>query len=180
MKIKIIAIALTTVMVITFASCTKKQDDTSSVSSAEVSSVVTEALVYEEAVDTPDTTAAGDIFETLDSPDFSQREEVISPYKFPYEPDDLKEDLIDYGSSLGLRFNGKLTMQTATSVVKCETRSAVNDKVLETWCKNEIDDIATLAKSSSIPLNEVEFNITVIKSSKYDGEYDITVYGASK
>lgn len=173
---KITAIALLAVMVLQLTACGKKDKEEVS-STEETSSIVSESPEVKETADTVDTP---DILETLDTPDFSQREEVISPYEYPYEPDDLKEELIDYGSSIGLSFNGTLTMKTATSVTKCETRSAVNGTVLETWCKSEIDDIATFAKSSNIPLPDVEFNIMVVNSAKYDGEYIITIYSSSK
>lgn len=169
MKRKIIVIALAAVMVLPFAACTKKQDSTSSVSSAAVSSVVSEVAKPEETetADTPD---------TPESPDLSQKEEYLSPFEFPYKTIDIKDELEEYGEKKGMIFNGTLTMQDAKSVVKIETRSAVNGRVLEAWCKDEIDGILSLAKSNGLSPADIGFNIAVYESSRYDGEYDITIY----
>lgn len=176
MNKRIISILIAALTALTLTACGKEKEEETT-SSVEETSSIAETISSEEPAETQDTP---DIADTLDSPDFSQREAVVSPYTFPYIPDDLKEDLIDYGNSIGLTYNGYLTMQSSTATTKIETRSAVNERVLEAWCKDEIDDVATLAKNNNIPLNEIEFNITVIESAKYDNEYDITLYSSCK
>ena len=168
---KIIAITLAAVMVLPFSGCLKKKEKDDASSSEDNSSVV--SVAEQEKSETPDTLDTPD---TPVSPDFSQKEEYISPFEFPYEPSDIKDVLEEYGEEKGLRFNGTLTMQDAKSVTKLETRSAVNGRVLETWCNEEIDDIIALAKNNGLTAFDIEFNIAVYESPRYNGEYDITIY----
>lgn len=168
---KIIAITLAAIIILPFSGCLKKKEKEDVWSSEDNSSVV--SIVEQEKSETPDTLDTPD---TPESPDFSQKEEYISPFEFPYEPSDIKDALEDYGTEKGLRFNGTLTMQDAKSATKVETRSAVNGLVLEAWCKSEIDSIITLAKDNGLSAYDVEFNVVVYESSRFDSEYDITFY----
>lgn len=169
---RIVLIALAMMMALPIAGCKKKQNNTSS---EEVSSVVSE-VSEPEKTEEPETKDTPDTVDTPESPDLSQKEEYISPFEFPYEIADIKGALEEYGEQKGMTFNGTLTMKDAKSVIKIETRSAVNGRVLEAWCKDEIDDILTLAKNNGLSPNDVNFNIAINESSRYDGEYDITIY----
>lgn len=168
---RIVIIALAAAMALPLAGCLKKKEKEDVSSSEDNSSVV--SIVEQEKSETPDTHYTPD---TPESPDFSQKEEYVSPFEFPYEPSDIKNVLEEYGEEKGLRFNGTLTMTDSKSVTKVETKGAVNGRVLETWCKKEIDDIITLAKNNGLTAFDIEFNIAVCESSRYDGEYDITIY----
>ncbi len=178
MRRKIIAISLLTVMLLSFSACLKKKEDAVS-SVPDTSSVVSSEPAEPIKTDTPDEPDTIDTPDTPDSPetpDFSQKKEYISPFEFPYEPTDIEDELEEYAEEKGLRFNGTLTMRDAKSVTKVETRSAVNGRILETWCQNEIDDIITLAKNNGLSAYDTEFNVVVYESSRYRGEYDITFY----
>lgn len=167
---RIVLIALAAVLLLPFTACRKKEQN--DISPAEDNSSIVSVAEQKQS----DVTDESDTPDTPESPDFSQKEEYISPFEFPYEPSDIKDELEDYGTEKGLRFNGTLTMKDAKSVTKVETRGAVNGRVLETWCQNEIDDIITLAKNNGLSPYDVEFNVAVYESSRYDGEYDITFY----
>ena len=99
-----------------------------------------------------------------------------SIYDFPYKTDEIRNDLISYGESLGLTYDDELTMRYADSITNNQTRAAANGKALERWCKKDLDNIEKIAKYRDVDEDDVSFNVIIYDSPDYGGEYIIGIY----
>lgn len=110
--------------------------------------------------------------ETTDTPEIPEPD----PYDYPYNMDEVRNDLIEYGESLGLYFDEDVTMKNATSIVNNQTKAAVNGKALKNWCRQDIDSIVNIAHYQNVELDRIGFNIIIYDSPNYAGEYIIGIY----
>lgn len=162
---KYLALIVAAAMLTAFSGCKKDSDKTDDKNSTD-SQITSVATAQESlAVGTSD---------TPDSPDKPKK--VLSPYDYPYDTEKIKADLIAYGEELGLYYDDTVTMKTATSITNNQTRAAANGKVLEKWCKKDLDSIEKLAAYQNYDIEEIGFNIIVYDSPDYDGEYIIGIY----
>lgn len=158
MRRKVIAVLAAALLIAALPTGCKKENEEASSSEA----VQTTAAVSE--IDKP---------ETADTPDSA---EELSPYDFPYDIEQVKLELIEYGEQLGLIYDDSVTMKNATSIVNNNTKAAANGAALERWCKQDIDSIIKIAHYQNVALDRIGFNIVIYDSPSYGGEYIIGIY----
>lgn len=165
---KITTIFLITALLLQLTGCLTRKSDTESVQTdGEESSVSSENTK---------SITSNPIPADVETADVSTKDTAVSPFDFPYDTDEIEMYLEDYAESLGMVYNGTITLADAKSVTKIQTREAVSGDALKKWCEDEIDDILLMAHVCGISANNVHFCYSITDSAKYDYEYDITIF----
>lgn len=165
---KITTVLLITALLLQLTGCLTKKADTESVQTDEEESSVSS--------ESSESSTSNPIPADVETADVSTKDTAVSPFDFPYDTDEIEMYLEDYAESLGMVYNGTITLADAKSVTKIQTREAAGGDALKKWCEDEIDDILLMARVCGISANNVNFCYSITDSAKYDYEYDITIF----
>lgn len=169
MKKAVIAILLSAILM-QFTGCLKKKADTEStqVEPDVISEVDT-------SVEQPDSTSPTYSYQFTPEPNF-QREPSDSPFESPYNTDGMVAELRNYAEELGMQSDASLQPEDAALLQLVKSKDTVNGKALLTCCNDEIYNILKRGGNRGNAAKDISFNVTVIKSTEYDCEYDIFLY----